>query len=80
MPHRCVHPLPAIIEPILAAGSAMQVNDDLKPVIASPCDGFLEIWQLTLDVWLTGPNCKSPIADGEADVIQTTPGSFSAKT
>ena len=50
----------------------MQVNDDLKPVGASPGDGFLEIRQLALDVWLAGPNFKCPITDGQTNVVETS--------
>ena len=48
----------------------MEVNDDLQTVIRSPANGFLEVWELSVDVGLSGGSLESPIADGDANMIQ----------
>jgi len=31
----------------------MKVDDDLQSVLSSPGDGFVKVWELTLDIWFT---------------------------
>ena len=48
----------------------MQVNNDLKSIGTRPSDGLLKIGQLTGDIRLARTDFKSPITDGDADVVQ----------
>ena len=48
----------------------MQVHDDLKAMVACPADSLLQVWKLTGDVWLSGANLESPVADGQPDVVE----------
>lgn len=48
----------------------MQVNDDLEVVLLRPGDCLAEVWQLPLDVRLATGDVPSPIAYGQANVVQ----------
>ena len=53
MPARVINLATRVVETVLASGSAVKVDDDLQSVLASPRDGLVEVWELTLDVRLT---------------------------
>ena len=57
--------------PILATWGTVQVNDDLDPVVACPCYGFLEVGKLAGDVGLAGADVERPISNGDADMVQS---------
>ena len=57
--------------PILTAGCAVQVDDQLKVVLGGPCNGFREIGQLAANIRLAGSNFEGPVADGQAYMVQT---------
>ena len=48
----------------------MQVDDQLEAVVCGPGDGFLDIGQLALDIWLAGSNIEGPVRDRQPDMIQ----------
>ena len=60
--------------PVLAAGGAMEVDDNLQSVVARPGDSLLEIGQLTGAVRLAGANFERPISDWDTDVVQSNSG------
>lgn len=47
----------------------MEINDKLQAVLAGPLNCFLQVGELTLDVWFTRADVERPVADGESDVI-----------
>ena len=49
----------------------MQINDDLETSVAGPTNGPVEVLELALDVGLATRDVPSPVADGDADVVQT---------
>ena len=49
----------------------MQVDDNLKSVVARPGNSLLQVGQLTADVWLAGADFKRPISDWDADMVQS---------
>ena len=57
--------------PILAAGRAVQVNNNPQSVIARPSDSLLEIWKLSRNVGFARADFKRAVSDGYADVVQT---------
>lgn len=56
--------------PILTTRSGVQVDDQLEAVVCGPGDGFLDIGQLALDIWLAGSNIEGPVRDRQPDMIQ----------
>lgn len=48
----------------------MKIDDELETVVLCPSDSFLEIGELTLNVWLARPDFKCPVANGQTDVVQ----------
>ena len=49
----------------------MQVNNHLQPVLPRPSDGLLEIRQLAGDVGLPRAHLEGPVADRDADMVET---------
>lgn len=60
----------AVVEAVLGAGGAVEVEHDFETCAAGPADGLIEDFQLALDVGVTLQWCHSPIADGDADVVE----------
>ena len=49
----------------------MQVNDHLQSVLPRPSNGLLEIRQLAGDVGLPRAHLEGPVADRDADMVET---------
>jgi hypothetical protein len=59
-----------VVVPVLATGSAMQVNHDHNAVVPRPADGVVEVLGLTLVVRLPGRDVVRPVTDRDTDVVQ----------
>ena len=55
--------------PVLAARSAVEINNNLETVVPRPGDGLLQIGQLARDERLSRADVEGPVADGDADVV-----------
>jgi hypothetical protein len=60
--------------PVLAAGRAVEVDDNLEAVVARPGDGLLEIRQLALAVRLAAGDIERPEADLQRPPSAPRPG------
>jgi len=40
-----------VVETVLTSWGAVQIDDDLQTILASPIDSFVKVWELALDVW-----------------------------
>ena len=61
----------AVVEAVLRARCAVEIEHDLETCASGPADGLIEDFQLTLDVGVTLQWCDSPISDGDANMVQT---------
>jgi len=43
-------------------------------MVAGPGDSLVEVGQLALFVWLARADIPGPVADGDADVVETVDG------
>lgn len=66
--HKEIHLYPN--SPVLASGSAVEVNNNLYPMATRPSDSLLEVWKLSLDVGLSGTNFEGPVPYGDANMVQ----------
>lgn len=63
--------------PVLTARRPMQIYNHLEAVVPCPSDCLLEVRQLTSDVRLSWSDLERPIANGNADMIQSRRGTIS---
>ena len=49
----------------------MQVHNDFEAVVTRPSDGLLEVGELALDVGFPGANLECPVANWNADVVES---------
>ena len=49
----------------------MKVNDDFEAVVTRPTDSLLEVGKLALDVGLPRANLECPVANWNADVVES---------
>jgi hypothetical protein len=57
--------------PILASGGPVEINDDFEAILLCPIDSIGQVGTLALQVRLTWTNIVGPIADGDANMIQS---------
>ena len=57
--------------PVLASGSAMEINYDFNPILLCPSDSFGQVVALALEERLTWADIVCPVADWDANVIQS---------
>ena len=61
----------AVVEAVLRARCAVEVEHDLETCASGPADGLIKDFQLTLDIRVTLQWCHGPISDGDANMVQT---------
>ena len=61
----------AVVETVLRARCAVEIEHYLETCASGPADGLIKDFQLALDIGVTLQWCHSPIADGDANVVQT---------
>lgn len=49
----------------------MEVDDELEAVVRRPSYSVSKIGKLALNVWFATRDVPSPVADGQADMIET---------
>jgi hypothetical protein len=54
--------------------TAMQVNDDFKTGSTSPADCIVEVFELTVDIWITIQVFHGPISNRNSDMVHTRTG------
>ena len=57
--------------PVLTARRAVQVDDHFQAMVTRPSNGLLEVGELALDVGLPGANLECPVANWNADVVES---------
>ena len=61
----------AVVEAVLRARCAVEIEHDLETCASGPADGLIEDFQLALDIRVTLQWCHSPVSDGDANMVQT---------
>src|ERR1700722_17676453 len=64
-------PLTRIVESVLPARGAMEVNHHLQAELTSPRNGFVQVCQSTLHIGIAGEGVDSPVANADANMVHT---------